>query len=983
MKLKNTFLLLLLLVTISNSTFTQSNHEASQLWAEEKLKTMSLSEKIGQLFMIRAHSDLGPEHIKSVEDQIKKYHVGGLCFFQGTPTKQAELTQKYQRLSKFPLMVATDAEWGLGMRLKEKAISFPKQLTLGAIKDNTLVYDMGVEIANHLKRIGIQVNFAPVVDVNNNPANPVIHDRSFGEDIFNVATKSYAYMKGMQDNDIIACAKHFPGHGDTDMDSHYDLPLIPHNRQRLDSIELMPFRVLTQLGVQSIMTAHLSVPALDATPNRPTSLSRKVITGLLQEEMQFDGLIFTDGLEMKGVADHFKPGDMEIEAIKAGNDVMLLPIDIKAAVEKIKEQITTQKLSEEVINQKVLKILKAKYSVGLTSTPYISDIRSIPADVNTKSSLALKYKLYENAITLVKDVDKLIPIRKINSKKIASLSIGSSNKSELQESLGKFGIKKQINVGKKLSVDKSAEIRKSLSSYETVIISVHDMNIYPSKNFGIAQEAFNLIYKLNTTKKIILVLHGTPYALKFFDSIPSVMVAYENDPLMQDAVAQAIMGVNRISGRLPVSVGTAFPIKSGEDRSGYYRLGYADPEMVGMSSDSLLAIDDIIDEMIKVRAAPGCQVMGVRNGRIFYDKTFGHHTYTKKTKVKSDDIYDVASLTKILSTTISMMQLYDKSKLNLYEPIKKYLPQLDTTNKGPLIIEDILAHHSGLPGWIPFYKDTMEPDSKKPKRIANYYSSQRKDSFNLQVTDGLWIRDVWKDSIYNMIYNCDLREKRNYRYSDLGFYLFQQLIEKESMKSLDNYADENFYRPMGLDNTMYNPIAKGISKNRLPPSERDNYFRLQDVQGYVHDMGAAMIGGVSGHAGLFSNAEDIAALMQMLLNGGSYMGQNFIKAKTVQKFTTRYYKSTRRGLGFDMKELDPEKKLNVAEEASTEAFGHLGFTGISVFADPKYDLIYIFISNRTYPTMNNSKFSKNNYRPRVQSVFYQAMMTPAVNQPQG
>lgn len=982
MQIKN-ILLLSLLVIITHDSLAQSNSEASQLWAEEKIKSMSLSEKIGQLFMIRAHSDLGADHIKSVEEQIKKYHVGGLCFFQGTPRKQAELTQNYQRLSKIPLMVATDAEWGLGMRLKEKAISFPKQLTLGAIKDNTLVYDMGVEIASHLKRIGIQVNFAPVVDVNNNPANPVIHNRSFGEDIFNVATKSYAYMKGMQDNGIIACAKHFPGHGDTDMDSHYDLPLIPHNRERLDSLELMPFRVLTQLGVQSMMTAHLSVPALDATPNRPTSLSHKVITGLLQEEMQYDGLIFTDGLEMKGVADHFKPGDMELEAIKAGNDVMLLPIDIKTAVDKIKKQVSSQQLSEEVINQKVLKILKAKYTVGLTSTPYISDMRSIPKDINSKSSLALKYKLYENAITLVKDVNKLIPVQKVDSKKIASLSIGTTQKSELQKSLNKFGITKNVYTNKTFSVAKADEIKKSLNNYETVIVGLHDMNIYPSKNFGISQEAFNLIYKLNTTKKVILIIHGTPYALKFFDSIPTVVMAYENDPMMQDAAAQAIMGVNRISGKLPVSVGDAFPLNSGEDRSGYYRLGYATPEIVGMSSDSLLAIDTIIQEMIRVKAAPGCQVMAVRNGRIFYDETFGYHTYNKRKKVKHEDIYDVASLTKILSTTISLMQLYDQSKLNLYEPLKTYLPQLDTTNKGPLIIEDILAHHSGLPGWIPFYKDTMEPESKKAKRISNYYSSQRKDSFNLQVMDGLWIRDVWKDSIYNMIYNCDLREKRNYRYSDLGFYLFQQIIEKQTQQTLNNYAAQSFYEPMGLNNTMYNPINKGISKDRLPPSEQDNYFRLKDVQGYVHDMGAAMIGGVSGHAGLFSNAEDIAALMQMLLNGGSYMGNNFIKAKTVQKFTNRYYKSTRRGLGFDMKELDPEKKLNVAEEASHQAFGHLGFTGISVFADPKYDLIYIFISNRTYPSMNNSKFSKNNYRPRVQSVFYHAMMNPGVNQPQG
>ena len=969
---KNIFLILIFLST-SYCGLTQDDKDPAVIWAKSKMATMSLEEKIGQLFMIRAHSDLGSDHIKSVEEQIKKYKVGGLCFFQGTPTKQAELTQKYQNLSTIPLMVAQDAEWGLGMRLKEKAISYPKQLTLGAIKDNTLLYDMGRDIAIQCKRIGVNVNFAPVIDINNNPSNPVIHDRSFGEDMFNVATKSFAYMKGMQDNGLMACAKHFPGHGDTDMDSHYDLPLIPHSRERLDSLELMPFRVLTQLGIQSMMTAHLSVPALDATPNRPTSLSRKVVTGLLQEEMGFEGLIFTDGLEMKGVADHFSPGIMELEAIKAGNDIMLLPIDIAKAISVLVAAVRDKSLSEEVINQKALKILTAKYNLNLKSRPYISSISDIPDDVNDKKYLALKYKLFENAVTLVKDDPQQIPIEKIDAKKIACLNLGVDTKSVFQKSLEKFGIKKNIYATKKLNSARANEIKSSLSTYETIIINVQGMNIYKSKNYGITQQEFDLIYKLNSTKKVILVLHGSPYALQFFDSVPTIIEAYEQDDLMQEAVAQAIMGASRISGRLPVTASPTFPAKSGIDRSGYFRLGYSFPEAVGISSDSLLAIDTIVSQMIKEKAAPGCQVMAIRNGKIFFEKNYGYHTYNKKRKVKSDDIYDVASVTKILSTNLALMKLYDDKKLNIYEPIKKYLPQLDTTNKGDLIIEDILAHHSGLPGWIPFYKDTMEEEARTPKRRTDYYSSVQKDSYNIKVIDNLWIQDVWRDSVYNMIYNCDLRENRKYRYSDLGFYLFHQLIEKQTNQKLEDYVAQQFYNPIALQNTFYKPLER-VSKDRIPPSEKDDYFRLQTVQGHVHDMGAAMIGGVAGHAGLFSNATDLAALMQMLLNGGTYMGQQFLKPKTIQKFTNRYYKSTRRGLGFDMKELDGDKKLNIAEEASYQAFGHLGFTGISVYADPKYDLIYIFISNRTYPSMNNNKFSKNNYRPRVQSVFYKAMM---------
>jgi len=460
--------------------------------------------------------------------------------------------------------------------------------------------------------------------------------------------------------------------------------------------------------------------------------------------------------------------------------------------------------------------------------------------------------------------------------------------------------------------------------------------------------------------------------------IPTLIAAYEDNELMQNAVAQALVGVSEIQGSLPVTVHEEFPVKTGIKRSSLHTLGFGTPESVGMISDSLLMIDTIVSEMIGNGSAPGCQILAAKNGRIFFQKSYGYHTPNKKKKVKNTDIYDVASVTKILSTTISLMKLYDEGEFILYEPLKKHLPQLDTTNKGDLIIEDVLAHYSGLPGWIPFYEDTMDDESKTPKRISEYFKSTPTKGYDLKLTEKLFLRNDWQDSIYNMIYNCDLREKRDYRYSDLGFYLFRQMIEQKSKFPFDKYCDQSFYEPMGLKNTLFNPWRK-IDLKRIPPSEKDNYFRLEDIKGYVHDMGAAMLSGVSGHAGLFSNSKDLATLMQMLLNGGSYGGTQYITPKTVRKFTKRYYKSTRRGLGFDLKQLDEDEYLNMAEEASSAAFGHLGFTGISVYADPKYDLIYIFLSNRTYPTMKNSSFSKKNYRPRVQSVFYRSMMKRQLN----
>lgn len=969
----NRYLILIILFQFTFTSVGAQKVNTEYAWVDTTLANMSVEEKIGQLFMLRAYSNKGKEHINEIESLIKKYKVGGLCFFQGTPQKQAELTQQYQNLSDIPLMIALDAEWGLGMRHKSAAISFPKQLTLGAINDNTLVYDMGRNIAQQLKRIGTHVNFAPVVDVNNNPANPVIHNRSFGEDIYNVSTKSYAYMKGMQDEGIFACAKHFPGHGDTDVDSHYDLPVVFHEKNRIDSIELAPFKVMSQLGVKSMMVAHMSVPALDDRPNRPTSLSRKTITDLLKNKLHFEGLIFTDALDMQGVAKNFAPGEIEFEALKAGNDVLLLPQDLEKAVEYLKAKVNKGALDISVIEQRVKRILKAKYELGLTEKVRIPSISAIGNQMHDKKMIALKSVLFEKAITLVQDDKNQIPIKTINDTKTATVSIGSNSKTELQNRLTDFGINEHLFVEKNFSPDKKKKLVDKLISYDQIIISLHDMSISARKNYGISDQAFDLIFELNSSKDVILVINGSPYALKYFSNVPTILQAYEEDPLMQDAVGQAIVGVNDIQGRLPVSVGDRFPVKTGILKSSLMRLGYALPESVGINSDSLLAIDTIIQEMIEKKAAPGCQILGAKNGKIFFNKTYGYHTYDKKRKVTKDDIYDVASVTKTLATTISLMKLNDEGSINIHKPVKDYIPEIDTTNKANLILEDILAHHSGLPGWIPFYEETMDPESKKAKRLSDYYRAEISDSFSIKVCEDIYLRTDYTDSIYSIIYNCDLRPNKDYRYSDLGYYIFKEIIERSSDSKLDEYVYDTFYKPLGLERTMFNPHQQADLKN-IVPTEKDEYFRCRTVHGHVHDMGAAMLGGVCGHAGLFSCSEDLAILMQMLLNGGSYAGERFLRPSTIQKYTRRYYRSTRRGLGFDMKELNEDKTLNMAEEASEMTFGHLGFTGISVFADPKHDLIFIFLSNRTYPTMNNSLFSKNNYRPRVQSVFYNALM---------
>lgn len=955
----------------------------AEKWAVAKMAEMSEDEKLGQLFMPRAFSQKNKKHTASIKKLIKENKIGGLCFFQGTPTEQAKVINEYQKMSDIPLMIAIDAEWGLGMRFKKDAMSFPMQLELGAIQDEQLIYEMGKKVAEHCKRIGVRVNFAPVVDVNNNPGNPVINDRSFGEDKYNVAAKGRAYMMGLEDGGVLSCAKHFPGHGDTDVDSHYDLPIITHDMARINDIELMPFRALAE-DAGSMMVAHVHMPAIDDRKNRPTTLSLNAVTGILRNEYKYKGLIMTDALDMKGVTKHFEPGQSEAEALYAGNDVLLLSEDIPKAIKTIKEYIKDGKISWSKVDRSVKKILTFKYLLGLSQKQATIKTKGISSDINDAEALVLKEKLIENALTMVKNQASIIPITRTKNKKYASLSIGTKEETPFQKRLSSFMKVDHFQSTKNLKGAGIDSLLRKLSSYEKVFVSTHDMSKYEKKNFGITEGEVSIIQKLARKTDVVLTVFGSPYSLKYFENLPTILMAYSEDPINQDKAAQALLGVIDIKGKLPVSAGETLKSGMGLIISSIGRLGYGSPERVGMSSDSLKYIDKIVKEMIAKKAAPGCQIFCVKDGLIIHDKSYGYHTYDKKRKVKTTDLYDLASITKILASTISVMKLDDEDKLSLIEPMVKYLPVLDTCNKKDLILEDMMAHHAGLRGWVPFYEATISPKTyykkkknkkKRPKTWKPdeaYYRSSATDSFNVLVADDLYMRTDYIDSIYSRIYGTSLKEDRDYKYSDLGFYLVHQIISKLTGQTLDQYALRNFYKPMGLDRTLFNPLSS-FEKKEIAPSEKDNYFRNDVVHGYVHDMGAAMLGGVAGHAGLFSNAREVAILMQMLLNGGSYLGTEYIKPQTVKQYTSRHYRSQRRGIGFDMKQLDPDEKLNMSEAANDGTFGHLGFTGTSVFADPEENLIYVFISNRTYPTMKNRVFGRKNYRPRIQSVFYKAL----------
>ncbi len=939
-------------------------------WVESTLSKMSLDQRLGQLFMIRAHSDLGNDHITEVKRQIAKYHVGGLCFFQGTPKKHLRLINDYQELSNLPLMVAMDAEWGLGMRFKDGVIDFPRALMLGAIQDNSLIYEYGKEIARQMKRLGVHVNFAPVLDVNNNAANPVINFRSFGEDKYNVSTKGYMFMRGLQDHGVAACAKHFPGHGDTDIDSHHELPVISHDLNRLEDLELFPFETLIKQNIASVMVAHLHVPALDNRDNIPTTLSHRVINDLLRKKMKFNGLVYTDALEMQAVAKHYENGEVEIKALEAGNDILLLPNDIDKSFAMIKENLATGKMHEDRINESVRRVLRAKFRLGLHKYEP-SDEVGLRSDLNRNHVLGLKHQLIENAITLVRNESDLVPLLR-RQEAAASLSIGSSLLSHFQVMINEYDEMPRYLAPNGIEGDQKVKLLQKLKKYKRVIVSLHGMSQHARNNFGLKDSTLDFLKSLREETDVVLVIFGNPYSLRFFDDFDKVIVAYDDDRLTQNITAQALFGAIPFKGRLPVSANVRSAYGMGVDTQGdNYRIGYSVPTRIGLNMDSLKKVDQLVYELIKKKASPGAQLLVAKEGKVVYQKNYGYHTYKNDRPVQRNHLYDLASVTKITAATMAVMKLHDQGKLDLKTSIVNYLPELEGTNKAKMNLAEIMTHQAGLKPWIPFYKATLATQTNRPS--SAYYASEFSEKFNVKVLDDLFLRSDYPDTIWQMIVDSDLRPNKNYRYSDLGFYMIARIVEKLAGVSIDQFVEQNYYQPLNMNRTTFNPL-ESFRKEDIVPTERDEYFRFADIQGYVHDMGAAMLRGVSGHAGLFSNSGDLVKIFQMLLNNGYYGGVQYLKPETIKMFTTRHLGSSRRGIGFDMKELQPKSKPNICRFASDAAFGHFGFTGTCVWVDPEYKLIYIFLSNRTYPTMNNNLLNQEDYRSKIQEAIYRAFL---------
>jgi beta-glucosidase-like glycosyl hydrolase/CubicO group peptidase (beta-lactamase class C family) len=988
--MKYKYIFFLFLITICTTTlfgqakmtipdlYKSANQDSMKMWVDSVYNSLSTDQRIGQLFTIIT---MGNQTNKSqIVSLVEKQHVGGIIFLRGTPENQAYLTNSAQSSAKVPLMISIDGEWGLAMRLAN-TIQFPRNMMLGAIQNDSLLYYYGQEVARQCRVMGIQINYAPDMDVNSNAANPVIGNRAYGEDPDLVARKGIMYSKGMESGKVMAVSKHFPGHGDTSSDSHHTLPTINHNRARLDSIEIAPFKKYIEAGLSGLMVGHLYVPALDAEKG-PSSLSRKITTDLLKDELGFTGLVFTDGLAMKGVSEE---SNHCVKALLAGNDILLGPISPVSQFEAVKKAVKDGVISEALLEEKCRKVLSYKYILGLNQYKPINT-ENLLTQLNTAYGTWLCRKLNEKAITLLKNNEDIVPLKKLDTRKIAAISVGSSTDNAFHNTLRRYGDITCFNVADGAGL---LNLKKQLEPFNTLIISVHT-------NKANANAAIQSVSK---GKETVLSFFIVPYRMASYatsiNQADGIIAAYEDTDYAQEFAAQGIFGGNAIEGRVPVSVKGLFKAGDGIDTK-KVRLSYNLPEEIGLDSRWFATIDSIVYEGIDGKAFPGAQVLVAKDGVIIYDKAFGSYEYDGKKKVDTEVIYDLASMTKAVATLPAIMKLYDQQKFSLNTPVSQFIPLFKGSDKTKITIRDALFHESRLVSFFPYYMKAIDTDSYQGKLFNRSQTSLYKAQFDkttyartdfkykpefisakpkqgyLQIADDIYVNKTYKDTIIASIADSKLRARKAYLYSCLNFMLLKEVVEDISKTDLDSYLQKNFYHRLGANTMTYNPLTK-FPKDRIAPTERDDFLRKQLVQGYVHDEGAAFMGGIGGNAGLFADANDVAKLCQMYLNLGIYGDERYLSEQTCKTFTRTKSSLSRRGLGFDKPEMRTNKSSPCGPSTPASTYGHTGFTGTCFWVDPDNNLIYIFLSNRIYPKRSHTELMGLGIRPRIQEVIYGAI----------
>lgn len=955
-------------------------------WVDSVMNKLSFKEKVGQLFIYTIAPVDTKRNLELLREAVDTYKVGGLLFSGGKMQTQVDLTNRAQKQAKVPVMITFDGEWGLAMRLRGTPV-FPRNMVLGCIRDNQLIYEYGREVARQCRQIGVQVNFAPVADVNINPKNPVINTRSFGEDPVQVADKVIAYAYGLEGGGVLSVCKHFPGHGDTDVDSHKALPVLPFTRERLDSVELYPFKKAIRAGLGGMMVGHLQVPAIEPIGGLPSSLSRNVVYDLLTDELAFKGLIFTDALAMKGVSGN---GNVSLQALKAGNDMVLAPRNLKDEIPAVLEAVEKGELSKEDIENKCRKVLTYKYVLGLKKKPFVQ-LSGLEQRVNSPQARDLIRRLNQAAITVLNNKNHILPLHADKAQRIALLEVGKPGETEtLAKQMSRYASLSRFRLRPNQTEEENRRLRDSLATYKRIVIAVSEQRLAPYHPFfaKFAPES-PAIYLFFTPGKMMLQIH------RVVSDASAVVLGHSHNSDVQRQTADILFAKATADGRLSASLGGLFPTGAGvtitpESPSHFI------PEEYGLSSALLKKIDTIALDGIQQGAYPGCQVVVLKNGHIMFDKAFGTYAGKGSPRVESTDIYDLASLSKTTGTLLAVMKLYDKGRFNLTDKISDYLLFLQRTDKKDITIREILYHQSGLPPWLPFYQEAIDKDSydgrlfsarkdaQHPVRIgtatwanpkfkfkSEYISPVKTGDYTVQICDSLWLNRSFRKVIEEKIVETPLKQKR-YVYSDIGFILLGMLVEQLAGMPMEAYLQREFYGPMGLERTGYLPLRR-FAKSEIVPSNKDRFLRKETLQGFVHDEASAFFGGLAGNAGLFSTAREVAHIYQMLLNGGEIDGKRYLSKETCQLFTTEVSKISRRGLGFDKPDMQDSKKGNCASVAPAGVYGHTGFTGTCAWVDPENELVYVFLSNRIYPDVTNRKLNQLHIRERIQEAIYGAM----------
>ena len=952
------------------------------------LAQMTLEEKIAQMMVVRCGSGYDPATVQDMQVKIGRYGYGGLCFFKGNAWDIYRSVRAYQTIAKIPLWISIDGEWGPAMRLTDVA-AFPMQQTLGAIQDTAWISRMGEAVGWQCRELGISWNFIPVLDVNSNPLNPVINMRSFGEDPRWVAAHGAAYARGMRSQGVVGSLKHFPGHGDTEKDSHYTLPEIKHDTAYIDSVDLLPFRALMAEGAEAVMVGHLRVPAVDA--KGPASLSKIWLKDYLRRRMGFHGLTVTDGLEMKGVADGVKwgSGEVEVRAVEAGEDVLLLPAAPEAAIKAISRAVRNGRIPLATIDTAVYRILKLKAETlgafalrsadtgGFRPMAY-GDSAALLQALNNPQIQALQNELYAKALTVVSDACGLLPLQSVRYPSKACLHIGDyADAAATRQATGalpsdgfgrmlaRYADFDHYYINRQASADSLQALLEHWRGYDLVLIDLGGTSPYLNRRYGITDATLQLLGRLqHLPGETVLASFAPPYALALFDSLTfsAVVCGYQDVPAARTAMAQLLFGGIAAQGRLPVSVGTRYPAGTGLT-TGVTSLSYGLPEQVGFCSADFRVIDSLVQHGIDTGAYPGCQVLVAYKGKVVYDKNFGHFTYERKQRVGDGDLYDLASLTKVLATTVAYMQLYDRGVYRLDQAISRAVPRLLRTDKRNLTFRRLLAHESGLkPSLL-----TSQPDSY-PKR--DYLSEERNEDYIWLVADSLYLHRRARRELREEMDKMPLG-RPTYQYSDLGFQYLYEAFRFMTDEDLENYVQRHFYDSLGLTRLTYRPLEK-FPMTRLVPTENDTAWRHRTIRGYVHDPMVALFGGAGGSAGLFGTAHDVAVMAQMLLWNGQYGGYCYIDSATVALFGSSAFSSVknRRGGGFDKRPLEADAPSPCALSASAASFGHSGFTGTYFWVDPEKEIVYVFLSNRVHPYPSPNLLLRLSIRTDIQEYVY-------------